>query len=486
VPRVSVLSSTYNHEKYVLQAVRSILNQTFDDFELIMCDDASTDANAEKIRSINDPRLTLLMNDENCGNTAASRRCWEISSGEYLAWLLTDDVCEPHMLETLVQFLDKNPSVDAVFGLANFIDEDGNFTGQTWTNGGVGLDRYQLLHSCFYPQGYFCAPAAMVRRSLFEKVGYYPPHMMQLNDMEHYVRMLFQGNVQVIDEKVVNYRIRANAGNASAAKPDVSYRLAFEAYQLLSIFSEQITSFDLLAKIFPEVAVKGWQKDDRLTQFYLAQLATDFGPPSWSLFGLDLIYRLLADQEMATYIKQNCNFNYPDFFRLVAQKRPIDTELPIRYADAINELNTLRLELFKSLSLKPNPLPGSENIIFGQAIKLKAMWAWRIKLGIHYIAEWCVDEYPERATQIGVHILDPIGNILSQADHKLIEWADGQTSWLDCFVIRNDQLMGACGLGIALFDDPSQTLSINGGECDWGDHRLLLPLEATDGELPAL
>jgi hypothetical protein len=95
-----------------------------------------------------------------------------------------------------------------------------------------------------------------------------------------------------------------------------------------------------------------------------------------------------------------------------------------------------------------------------------------------------VDKYPERATQVGVHILDTAGNILSQADHPLTSWSDGQTSWLDCFVVTNEQIWGACNLGIALYDDPSMTLAIEGGRCDWGNHRLLLPLDVVQSWLP--
>jgi glycosyltransferase involved in cell wall biosynthesis len=498
--RVSVLSSTYNHEKYVVEAIDSVLQQSFGDFELIICDDASTDQTVDRIKSIKDSRLRLIINDENIGNTATSARCWAQCSGEYIAWLPTDDVYEPHMLKTLVDFLDSHAECEGVFGLADYIDEEGQSTGQTWTAGGVGLDRYQLLHSLFYPENFFCAPAAMIRKSFLERVGYFPPQLMQLNDMEHWVRLLFHGELKIINEKIVKYRIRDNFANVSAPKPEVSYRLAFELFEILFLFSENITTFDLLEKIFPEVRERKFDRDDRLTQYYLAQLALEFGHPSWHLFGLHLIYHLLSNAEEARYIKQKCNFSYVDLFRLEAEKHPIDVLLPKAYVETVEELNKVRVELFNlqnaSVSSADNSdtsfatghtaghtarlpnecLPGTTAIRFGDAVSLSGLFYWVSPIGIQFMAQWQPLEHPELAAFVGVHIIDEKGTILNQADHPLPAGEISKSIWNDCFFVRNEQLNGAHALGIAVYDDPEQTLLIEGGNCDWGNHRLLVAL----------
>lgn len=495
MPKVSICSATYNHEKYAVDSINSLLHQSFGDFELIMCDDASTDRNVEQIRSVNDSRLRLMINEENMGYGATSTRCWEASNGEYISMLATDDMYEPHMLQVLVEYLDQNPKVGGVLGLARYVDDDGKLTGESWTDGGVGLDRYQLLNCLFYQKGYFCAPAAMIRRSFLEEVGYIPAQLMQLNDMAHWIRMLFHGELRIINEHVVKYRLRANQANLSAPKPEVWYRHAFETFEVLSLYSTYIQDIELLTKIFPEVQKNRWPKENRLTHFHLAQLALQFEHPSWHFFGLHLLHRLLSNPEMARYIKQTCNFGYADLFRLETEKHPIDTVLPDLYAKTIEELNVLRSQFcnlqWKTQELvkdqqsishwmneaEPRPLPGSENILFGNVVRLLRMFSWKCSAGIQFLAQWCADEDPSLATNVGVHVIDASGKILSQADRKLSPiLQNGKNMWSDCFMIRSEQLSGAKGIAIAVYEDPNRTQLIQGGRCDWDNHRLLLPL----------
>jgi len=490
MPKVSVLSSTYNHEKYVVDAIESVLQQTFADFELIICDDASTDDNVRRIKTIVDPRMQLIINEENIGNTATSARCWQICHGEYISLLTTDDMYEPDMLETLVNYLDGNSELDGVFALARFIDEDGNLTGESWPNGGVGLSRYELLNSFFYPKNLLCAPAMMIRRSFLEKTGYFPAHLMQLNDMHHWIKMLFHGELKVIDKHLVRYRWRANQANTSAPRAEVSYRLAFESYEVLSLFSDYILDCDLLLKIFPSLEASPWPLEERLIPFHLAQLALAHNHPAWHLYGLHLLYNLLSKPENAAYVKTKCNFGYPDLFRLVAEKRALDHILPGLYADrekeleeAAKDLNILRGKLFDwqshSLCLTDSefpPIAGSENILFSDAVRLLRMYSWKCSNGIQILAHWQAEARPELATHVAVHLVDDQGKILSQADYQWQPERKTGAEWRDCFFLRDDQLIGAKALGIALYDDPSQTLAITGGQCDWQNHRLILPL----------
>ncbi len=149
MPKVSIVSPTYNHEKYVGEAIQSVLNQTYQDFELIMADDASTDQNVKEILKFQDPRILLLHNERNEGITAASARCWQHSKGEYIIGFATDDVYEPNLLETLVNYLDHNPQTVGVFGLASYINDDSKLMNDGWTDVGVGQDRFTHLRQLF-------------------------------------------------------------------------------------------------------------------------------------------------------------------------------------------------------------------------------------------------------------------------------------------------------------------------------------------------
>lgn len=123
-------------------------------------------------------------------------------------------------------------------------------------------------------------------------------------------------------------------------------------------------------------------------------------------------------------------------------------------------------------------LADSENVVFGESVELIRMYAWKTSTGMEFSGKWRRGQTPELAVTLGVHILDGGGNILSQADHKLLPLIKAdQYLWLDSFVLDEKQLEGAVAIGLAVYDDPQQTLSISGGRCDWGGHRLLLSLE---------
>ena len=110
-PIVSVVMPAYNVELYVEEAVRSILNQTFCDFEFIIVDDGSTDRTPEILRSFTDPRIRLLFNEKNEGNYPARNRGCRLARGKYIAVMDADDVALPERLEKQVRFMEGNPDV---------------------------------------------------------------------------------------------------------------------------------------------------------------------------------------------------------------------------------------------------------------------------------------------------------------------------------------------------------------------------------------
>ena len=128
-PKVSVVMSFYNCELYILDAIQSILNQTFGDFELICIDDASTDRSAIILESIKDPRIIIIYNDKNMGVAKSVNRGVAIAQGELIARMDADDISFTDRLEKQVKFLIKNPKVVATGGQCIIIDEVNNIIG---------------------------------------------------------------------------------------------------------------------------------------------------------------------------------------------------------------------------------------------------------------------------------------------------------------------------------------------------------------------
>lgn len=116
-PRVSVIMATYNCHETLLDAVGSIEQQTYSNWELVVCDDGSDDGTYELLLGVAErlgPRMVLLRNDVNKKLAYSLNRCIEVSSGEYLARMDGDDRSMPNRFETQVAFLDAHPSISVV------------------------------------------------------------------------------------------------------------------------------------------------------------------------------------------------------------------------------------------------------------------------------------------------------------------------------------------------------------------------------------
>ena len=116
VPKVSVLMPVYNTpQEFLMEAIESILNQSFSDFELIILNDASPDANVERVvKCYHDPRIKYYRNDRNQGISESRNKLIDLALGEYLAVFDHDDVSLPQRLEKQVTLLDKNPDIGVV------------------------------------------------------------------------------------------------------------------------------------------------------------------------------------------------------------------------------------------------------------------------------------------------------------------------------------------------------------------------------------
>jgi len=126
-PKVSIGVPVYNGQRYLEQALQSLVNQTFNDFELIISDNASTDRTAEICQDFasRDSRIRYYRNATNIGANPNFNRAFELATGQYFRWAAYDDVCEPTYLERCVQALDANPGAALAHTRTAIIDETG-------------------------------------------------------------------------------------------------------------------------------------------------------------------------------------------------------------------------------------------------------------------------------------------------------------------------------------------------------------------------
>ncbi|HEY1142543.1 MAG TPA: glycosyltransferase [Sphingomicrobium sp.] len=124
-PIVSVLLTAHDRERFIGDAVRSVLHQSFADFELVIVDDGSTDRTVDVIRAFDDPRIRLVRHAANQGIPAARNRALDEANGTFIAWLDSDDVSRPNRLTDQLAFLAAHPEVAMVGACAGKIDAHG-------------------------------------------------------------------------------------------------------------------------------------------------------------------------------------------------------------------------------------------------------------------------------------------------------------------------------------------------------------------------
>lgn len=126
-PRISIGLPVYNAEKYLRHALDGILSQTFTDFELIICDNASTDSTPEICGSYaaSDSRIRFYRNERNLGAAENFNKVFRLARADYFKWIAYDDICMPTFLEKCVEVLERHPEVALCYPKTTLIDADG-------------------------------------------------------------------------------------------------------------------------------------------------------------------------------------------------------------------------------------------------------------------------------------------------------------------------------------------------------------------------
>src|SRR5262245_21339235 len=135
-PRVSICLPVYNGEEYIREAIRSVLDQTFEDFELIISDNASEDRTAEICNefSTTDPRVFYSRSDINRGLAWNHNRTFAQAKGQFLMWIGHDDLLERKYISRCIEAMDEDPGVVLSYSNANHIDDNGNSISQVDMN----------------------------------------------------------------------------------------------------------------------------------------------------------------------------------------------------------------------------------------------------------------------------------------------------------------------------------------------------------------
>jgi glycosyltransferase involved in cell wall biosynthesis len=293
---VSVIIPLYNHERYIKEAVDSVLNQSFSDLELIIVDDGSTDKSAEIVNSIHDNRIKYI-HQENRGTHAALNRGIKAASGDFISILNSDDVYHRNRLEGCLNVFHSDSSVFAVFTYLEFIDEDGCFirvkkgTNDCWLghNPNTSFRDHNTIVLDLLTGNFLHTTSNLVcKKEVFDDIGYFF-NLRYLNDYDFLLRLAYNLKVSVLEKPLLKYRFHgSNTFNEDFAASN------FETGLVLASF---LMHHDL-KKYFPDEGQAG----ENMVRFFnsINTLHTDKMILTLLLFGLkydtkDSVFTSLAD-----------------------------------------------------------------------------------------------------------------------------------------------------------------------------------------------
>ncbi len=205
-PRVAIVMTAYNVADYLGAALDSALAQTFEDFELLIVDDGSTDDTVQVASAIRDRRVRLVQSAHR-GAAFQLRQGIALTSAPYLAPLDADDLWHPSKLERHLEFLEAHPEVDLTFSWSRIVDEHGRDTGLASRPWRGAISFRELLADNVIGNG----SASVLRREALDAAGGIDPAFCAYYDLDAWLRMAARGDGKLwaIPEYLTSYRRRA-------------------------------------------------------------------------------------------------------------------------------------------------------------------------------------------------------------------------------------------------------------------------------------
>ncbi|MFC2075963.1 glycosyltransferase [candidate division KSB1 bacterium] len=218
--KVSWLMTVYNGADYVGQAVKSVIDQTYDDWELVIIDDGSNDSSLEIAQSFNDPRIRISSNPANIGLTESLNVGLELCRGEMIARLDSDDLSFPTRLRTQVEALDSMPDLGAVGGNYYWCGRDGELLGRTdlFLN---PEDIYEYLIN----QNLIGSSCGLIRKEAVETIGGWNPDFVMAQDYDFWLRLSESHKIRNLQQALAVIRISPGGLTCSRREEQERFRL---------------------------------------------------------------------------------------------------------------------------------------------------------------------------------------------------------------------------------------------------------------------
>jgi len=320
-PKISVILPSYNHAKYIKKSIESVLSQHFEDFELLISDDASLDNSWDVISSINDKRIFAFLQDQNLGPVGNLAFLVGKARGKYIALINSDDFWEPEKLLKQIFIMDSMPELGACFTWASLVDDHGSeVTGSEsiWRDIFRQPNRTQgkWLRHFFNSGNCLCHPSMLMRKEVYEAIGFYNPAFKQLPDFEMWIRLVKSYPIHIIQENLVAHLRTGN--NTSVVSQENIARNVNELVEIFGTFFE-----DMPDEIFIDGFSDNFRNQNASSSILRHEceklfllLDHTFLLPAGKMAAISLLFRLLKKYEIEKILREEYHFSVFDFYRI--------------------------------------------------------------------------------------------------------------------------------------------------------------------------
>ena len=200
LPLISVILPVYNAEEYISDAIQSVLNQSYNSFEVIVINDGSTDRTEDVVKSLNDNRIRYHKNEKNLKLISTLNLGLQLAKGKYIARLDADDLALPNRFETQIHFLESHPDYGIV---GTYAEEFG--TSQSILE---YVTEDEDIRYAFLTHNPFIHSSVMIRKSIITEFHlYFDPKWLHVEDYGLWISLLAHAKGKIIPEVLVKYRV---------------------------------------------------------------------------------------------------------------------------------------------------------------------------------------------------------------------------------------------------------------------------------------
>ncbi len=397
---VSVTINAYNSEKFIAETLNSVINQTYKNLQIIVVNDASTDATAEIVKGFDDPRIELYTLQNNGHISNANNECYHKVRGEYMVHTDADDVLNPDLIEKTVGYLEAHPECGAVFCRLSTIDENSNEVEDSYVDNVFKVTaktQADFVRLFFDQLNHLSHTGATLRKSVIDDIGFHDLSLCYLHDFDYWTRLVLKYSIHVIDECLAKYRrIYNDTEHNSSLNEEKMVAHNTEFIRIIYRMIEDCSD-DLFLEAFSDrLILKGEHTPEEIKlekAFLLQDGLSAIHSPKNKILSISMLSKLFEDKKYVELARDKFGFTIRDFYKLQTtpafydeneskELRKIVSNLEDKEQYLTSHIEELRADIAKKgedlsyyidlVNHKQNEIEAKENVVQAMRAELDA------------------------------------------------------------------------------------------------------------------